>query len=366
MKVPLYDLQQTHKEYADEVESAVLKVLRSGQYVSGPEVELFEESFARYLSAPYVVAVSSGTAALHLALLALGVKPRDEVIVPSFTFAAAAEAVLYCGGVPVFVDISADTYTIDPEAVRDAVSLKTVGVIPVHLYGHMADMESLRKIAKTHGLWIVEDACQAHGAMYKDEKAGTFGNNGVFSFYPTKNLGGFGEGGAVVTKDVASAEFLRKARNHGSKERYVHEVLGYNYRLSEIQAAALNVKLPFINEWNEKRRQIAQLYQKAFQKLPIKLPQEKNDCYHVYHQYIIQVKDRDHLRSYLHTNGIQTEIFYATPLHRQPAFSRKCRIFSDLSMSEELAQEVVSLPISPVLTNAQVEYVIEKITNFFA
>lgn len=366
MKVPFYNLREAHGQCAGEIERAVLRVLRSGQYISGKEVERFEKSFAQYLSVPYVVAVNSGTAALHLALLALGVKPKDEIIIPSYTFAATAEAILYCGAAPVFVDIDANTYTIDPEAASAAITPKTVGIIPVHLYGQMADMETLNAIADKHKLWVVEDACQAHGASLMGKKVGTWAGVGVFSFYPTKNLGGIGEGGAIATHDESLAEFVRTARSHGAQKRYLHTILGYNYRLNEIQAAVLSVKLHYLNKNNTRRRELAALYSQILGGLPVRLPQEHSGFTHVYHQYTLRTNKRDELQEYLTAQGIETSIHYPLPLHLQKAFRNQGRKGGSLETAEQLAQEIVSLPLYPQLSEEEIKYVGEHVTEFFS
>lgn len=364
MKIPFYDINRQHTLIENDLKQAVLKVLHSGDYISGHVVEDFEKAFAQYLGARYAVAVNSGTAGLHLALLILGVKPGDEVIIPSFTFVATAEAILYCQAAPVFVDITKDTFTIDPEQIEGAISKKTVGIIPVHLFGHMADVYAIQAIARRYGLWIIEDACQAHGASYKGKKAGTFGDIGVFSFYPTKNLGGIGEGGAVITRSATLSKELKTLRSHGSEKRYVHTVLGYNYRLNEVQAAVLGVKLPFLDEWNAKRHERAQWYHEALSEVPLELPVEKQDYRHVYHQYVVRVDKRNDLTGYLAQQGIETMIHYPTPLHLQRAYKRFSR--GRNGVTERAAEKVLSLPMHRFLTRQEVMYVADAIAKFYS
>lgn len=341
------------------------KVLHTGQFTSAFEVEQFEKEFASYLGCQHVVAVHSGTAALHVSFVALKLCPGDQVIIPSFTFAAVAEAVFYCGATPVFVDVTEDTWTLDPEQVKQAVCEKTVGVVPVHLFGQVADIGSLMQIARKENFWIVEDACQAHGAEDMGKYVGTFGEMGVFSFYPTKNLGGIGEGGAIATSRTELANLAKKLRNHGSSLKYCHEILGFNYRLNEIQAAALRVQLPFLTEWNVRRRELADTYTKALSGLPIQLPSVKTESVPVYHQYTILTKHRDQLRSFLVEKEIETEIFYPVPLHKQPAFKHSGKIFGDLTVTHRLAREALSLPLHPGLKEEEIEYVVNNVTQFF-
>lgn len=365
MKVNFVDVSLKNSPLERKILREIRLILRSGAFVSGKYVQDFEDAFAHFLGAKDVVAVSSGTAALHLSLLALGLKPDQEVIIPSFTFAATAEAVLYCGATPVFVDIGAD-YTLDPLKVEMAITKRTVGMIPVHLFGHMADMEKLLQICQRNKLWIVEDACQAHGSSLRGKMAGTWGDLGVFSFYPTKNLGGIGEGGAIVTKEKKTAQILRSLRNHGSTTKYQHEVLGYNYRLNEIQAAALLSKLPFLEQWNRERQKIAAMYPSLLKDLPITFPIVRDNYSNVFHQFVIRTEKRDNLQIFLAERGIETTVSYPLPLHLQPAFRGKIKKSGPLPMTESMARQVLSLPIYPGLSIESVEKICQVIQRFFS
>jgi len=347
----------------DEVKRAVLDVLDSGWFILGEKTKEFERKFADFCGTKYGIAVSSGTAAIFLSLLAIGIKPGDEVIVPSFSFIATASPILHLGAKPVFADINLKTYTIDPDNVRAKISSKTKAIIPVHLYGHPADMEPIIEIAEEKGLYIIEDACQAHGAVYKGKKVGSIGHVGCFSFYPSKNLTVCGDGGMVVTNNEEVAERIRMLRNHGRKEKYIHEIIGYNLRFNEIQAAIGLVQLQKLPYFIQQRRRIAKLYDELLTDLVIK-PVEETWAKHVYHLYVIRTRLRDELRKYLLSHGVSTGIHYPIPIHKQPTILKTLRKHFKLPKSENAANTVLSLPIYPGLKEHQVVYVCDLINNF--
>ena len=355
--IPLVDLKQQYAQIGEEIERRVCHVLRSGQYVGGPEVEALEEEFARYCGVSYAVSVNSGTAALHTALLALGLGPGDEVITVAHTFAATVEAIVATGASPVFVDIDPDSYTMDPGQLEAAITPRTRAIIPVHLYGQPADLEPILTIAAARGLAVIEDACQAHGATYRGRRVGSLGAIGCFSFYASKNLGAAGEGGMAVTDSPLYAERIRRLRDHGQGHRYQHEVLGFNYRLPALQAAVLRVKLPHLDAWNERRRAHAAAYGRLLADLDVALPGERPDSSHVYHLYVIRSQARDRLREHLAAQGIASGIHYPLPVHLQPAYQQYGAGPGSLPHSEAAAATVLSLPMYPELTPPQLERV---------
>jgi len=369
-KIPLIDLQRQYNELKEEIDLATARVLERGDFILGEEVELFEQEFAKFCGTKYAISVSSGTAALELSLRALNITERDEVIVPTFTYYSTAAAVCYVGAVPVFVDVEEETGNIDVEKIEKSITEKTKAVIPVHLYGQPANMEKIIEIAKKYNLYIIEDAAQAHGAVYSykgdTKKAGSMGVVGCFSFYPSKNLGAYGDGGIVVTDDYSIAERIRLLRDYGRREKYTHELLGYNMRLDTLQAAILRVKLKRLDIWNDRRRKLANLYDELLKNLPITPMKIKREyCASVYHLYVIRVKERDRLHKYLYEEGIFTGIHYPLPLHLQPCFKFLGHTEGDFAVSEQLSKEVLSLPMFPELTEGEVEYIYEKIKNFF-
>jgi dTDP-4-amino-4,6-dideoxygalactose transaminase len=361
-RVPFVDLGAQFSMLADELRSAVLRVLESLDYVQGAEVAAFEEEFAAACGTSHAIAVSTGTAALHLALAALGVGPADEVITVSHTFIATAEAISACGATPVFIDIDPTTYIMDPSLLEAAITPRTKAIIPVHLYGQVADMDAILAIANRHGLPVLEDACQAHRASYKGRWAGSLGVAGCFSFYPSKNLGAIGEGGAVVTTDAALAARMRMLRDHGQSSRYYHDVVGFNYRMASIQAAALRVKLPHLDRWNAARRAHAERYGRLLAKLPVTTPETLPEGDPVYHLYVIRVSDRDDLRRHLTTNGIGSGIHYPVPIHQQRAYATNGATTGVLPATEMVARQILSLPMYAELTDTQIEIVSESIT----
>lgn len=344
----------------DQIRQAVVQVLNSGQYIKGQNLSTFEQEFGRFCNTKYAIGVSSGTSAILLSLMALGVCAGDEVIVPSHTFIATATPSIFLGARPVYADIDPETYTIDSAEIQKKLSPKTKAIIPVHLYGHPCDMDLINKIAKEHGLFVIEDACQAHGAIYKGYKVGSLSDIACFSFYPSKNMTVLGDGGMVTTNNEELAKIIRMLSDHGRTEKYVHELLGLNLRMSEIHAAIGVEQLRHIEEWNDRRRQIASKYNRLLDDLDLVTPVEKEWAKHVYYMYVIRLKDRDRLASYLREKGIQTGIHYPVPLHRQPCVQSDIH----LPVTEEYVDDILSLPIHPQLTDVEVEYVASSIREF--
>lgn len=347
--IPVCDLQPDIEQHWDEFMEAFAGVLRSGQFIMGPNVRAFEEETAFYLGVKHAIGVNSGTDALVIALRALGIGPGDEVITTPFTFFATAEAISMVGATPVFVDIDPATYNLDANLIEDAVTERTKAILPVHLYGQAADMDPIVEIARRHNLKVVEDVAQAMGGHYKGRPLGTIGDAGAFSFFPTKTLGGFGDGGLIVTNDDNVAEMARMLRTHGSKKKYYNEMLGYNSRLDEVQAAMLRIKLRRLDEANERRRAVASRYREMLAAVPgIELPHENTNSYHVYHQYTIRIKDRnrDEVQHHLKEQGVSTMVYYPFPLHQ-------LQVYKDanarLPHAELASKQVLSLPIWPGL-----------------
>lgn len=361
----MLDIQEQYQQLKQEIDSAVLRVLASGQYVLGENVSLLEQEIATYCDAKTAVGVASGTDALALILMALGIGKGDEVITTPFTFVATAEVVSHLGAEPVFVDIDPATFNIDPEQVEAAITPRTVAILPVHLYGQPADMNALRRIAERHHLALIEDAAQALGARFDGKPVGGLGLAGAFSFYPTKNLGGAGDGGMIVTNDLSLAEKIRLLRNHGQREGYEYHLLGWNSRLDEIQAAILRVKLKYLDEWNRARRAHAHSYNNLLQDLPLQVPLTDNRCYHVFHLYTLKLSNRGDLQNYLVQHGIESRIYYPRPLHLQVAYSHLGYREGDLPHSERASREVLSIPVHPSLTGRQIAYVAATIRKFF-
>ena len=351
--IPMVDLKRQYAQLADEITAVLQPVLAEGQYILGPQVAAFEHEAAQFLSAPYAVACASGTDALHLALLAAGIKPNDEVITSAFTFIATAEAICYVGATPVFVDIDPVSFTLDPQAVERAITSKTRALLPVHLFGHPADLPALMSLAAHHRLAVIEDCAQSFGARLHKQATGTFGDFGAFSFFPSKNLGAFGDGGLITTSSQDAAEHLRILRNHGSRQRYQHEVIGFNSRLDEIQAAILRIKLKHLDAFNRQRQRVAQRYREYLDTPGLTLPQVKEDCQHVFHQYTILTEAREAIMRRLAQAAIACAIYYPIPLHRQPVFTGLGQGIS-LSVTEWVAERCLSLPIFPELTDAEI------------
>ena len=362
MTVPFTDLRAQYLSIKAEIDAAVARVLDSGWYILGQEVAAFEREFAAYCGAAECVGVGSGTEALHLALLACGIGPGDEVITVSHTSVATVAAIALTGARPVLVDVDAETYTMDPASLEAAVTPRTRAIIPVHLYGHPADLSPILQLARRIGAWVIEDCAQAHGASYQGRSVGTWGDLGCFSFYPTKNLGALGDGGAVVGRDPALIERIRLLREYGwtTQARYVSQVRGLNSRLDELQAAILRVKLRYLDSWNETRRMLAARYQ-AWLPSSIAKPIERPGSRHVYHLYVVRVPNRDRLRTRLHEMGIGTGVHYPIPVHLQPAYQALALPAGSLAHTEQLVSEILSLPMSPMLAEEQIAEVAEAI-----
>ncbi len=356
MNIPMVDLKAEYALLEDELKPTVLQVLAATQYIGGPNVRAFEQEVAAYCGVKHAISCASGTDALLLALRACRVGPGDEVITTPFTFVATASTIAMCGARPVFVDIDARTYNLDPGHIEAAITPRTRAVIPVHLYGQPADLAPIAEVCRRHGLWLIEDAAQSFGAEYGGRKCGAYGDIGCFSFYPSKNLGAFGDGGMVITDDDALAERLRILANHGSRQRYHHAELGYNSRLDELQAAILRVKLKHIDRFNAARRRIAQAYDQRLAGCGVVTPYADGKGLHVYHQYTLQSERRDAIQQALSEAGIASAIYYPIPLHRQALFAEQCRDVH-LPVAEAVAGRVLSLPISPMLSEAQIERV---------
>ena len=361
MKVPVLDLKSEYAQLRDEILPVLDRVCQSSAFVLGPEVEAFEREFADFCGTRHCVALSSGTAALHLGLLALGVQTDDEVITTPNTFLATAEAITYCGAVPVFVDIDPATGNLDPKLVERAVTPRTRAILPVHLYGRPADMDPIREIASRHKIRILEDAAQAHGARYRGHRAGALANAGVFSFYPTKNLGAYGEGGALTTDDDRIAKFARAARNHGQTSRYEHEFVGYNYRMQGFQGAVLRVKLRHLYAWTARRQEIAREYRRLLAGARLEMPVDdpRDEC--VYHQFVIYVSNRNAVIAHLTEREIETVVHYPKPIHLQPAYSSLGYPRGTFPRAELACERVLSLPVHPGLSKEQVEYVARSV-----
>lgn len=364
MNIPFVDMARLHSGLREELVAAFERVLDSGAYVQSGEVAAFEREFARETSASHALAVSNGTTALHLALLACGVGPGDEVITVANTFIATVEAISMTGATPVFVDVDSQTMLMDPVEVERAITKRTRVILPVHLYGRMCDMETLTVIAHRHGLYVVEDACQAHGASLHGRRAGTIGDLGCMSFYPTKNLGTVGEGGVVLTNDEALAERVALLRNHGQAEKNVHTHVGYNYRMPELQAAALRVLLPHLRAWNAARVQAATWYARGLASLGVAEAAPAADGVHVYHLYVVRSHERADLQGFLQTRGIGTAVHYPTPIHLQPAYRFLGLGRGNLPRTEVAADEILSLPMHPSITEEEVVAVCMAVREF--
>jgi dTDP-4-amino-4,6-dideoxygalactose transaminase len=363
--VPFLDLGPQHALLEDEILTAIKRALRAGAFVGGPEVTAFEQEFARFIGTPDCVAVNSGTDALRFAYMALGTRPGDEVITVAHTFIATTEALTQAGATVRFVDIDPATMTIDPVLVADAVSPRTVGIVPVHLYGQPADMDPIMKLAADRGLWVVEDAAQAHGALYKGRTCGSLGAMAAFSFYPGKNLGACGEGGAT-TGGADRQEVVRRLRDHGQSQKYHHDMEGYNGRLDAIQAAILRIKLRRLPAWTEQRRRLAELYRDALADIPeIVLPTQAAYATHVYHLYVIRADRRDALQRHLADCGVGTGLHYPVPLHLQPAYRHMNLARGALPETEAAADSILSLPMFPELTESQIARVAGAIRSFY-
>jgi dTDP-4-amino-4,6-dideoxygalactose transaminase len=365
MKVPFIDLQRQYESIKDEIAVAMQKVINSCAFAGGKFVEQFEKEFASFCGCKYAIGVGSGTEALWLSLLALGVGPGDDVITVPSTFMATSEAISFCGARPIFVDIDRETYNLDPVLLEKAITPRTKAIIPVHLFGQMADMNPIMEIAKEHKLFVVEDACQAHGAEYKGKAAGSIGDAGCFSFYPGKNLGAYGEAGAVVTNNDKTDRDIRMLRDHGQSRKYHHAMIGWNARMDGLQGAVLSVKLSHLRNWNERRRKNAQLYDEKLSNIDgVIVPKETNYAKHVYHVYAVRVRNRDSLIDALSEKNINCGIHYPIPVHLQEAYNFLGLQKGCFPVAESCALEFVSLPMFPELSKQETDYVVTEIKNF--
>lgn len=363
--IPLVDLGRQYRSICREVDPKISEVLASGNYILGENVKSFEIEFAKYCGSRSGVGVASGTDALSLCLKALGINTGDKVVTVPFTFIATVNAIIYNGARPVFVDIDKHTYTMDVSKLKHKITQKTKAIIPVHLYGHPVNMDPIIEIAERNNIHVIEDACQAHGAEYKGNKAGTFGDVGCFSFYPAKNLGGCGDGGMVLTDNEEIAQKLRMLRNYGERKKYHHEVVGYNSRLDELQAAILRIKLKYLDDWVEARRKIARKYNDLLARIDnISTPDEELYAKHSYHLYVIRTGHRDELRDWLRTKGISTGIHYPKPIHLQECFAQLGLSAGTFPNSEKVSKEVLSLPMFPELTDDEIHYISDSIGEF--
>lgn len=361
-KIPQADLKAQYETIKPEVDRAIAEVVENTRFVRGRPVEEFEAAFASYCEVGHAVGVGNGTDALMLALRAVGIGPGDEVITVPFTFTATAEAIHWVGARIVFVDICSENYTIDVEKIEEKITERTRAIMPVHLYGHPADIEPILRLAKKYDLKVIEDAAQAHGALYNNRKVGSFGHAACFSFYPGKNLGAYGDAGAVVSNDAKVAENVKKLGDHGSHQKYEHLLPGFNSRLDGVQAAVLNVKLKYLDKWTQRRREITKFYNRAFEDVEeIVTPRESSWAESVYHLYVIQVPDRDSLKQKLNEVGIGAGIHYPKPLHLQKAYDFLGQKEGSFPVSEQAAKQVLSLPNYPEMTEEMLEYVVEKV-----
>ena len=377
MNVPLLDLSHQHAPLREEIAHAMSQVVESNAFILGPEVSRLEKQIAEYCETKFAIGVSSGTDALLISLMAIGLGPKDEVITTPYTFFATVGSITRLGGKPVFVDIDPLTYNIDPEKIEEKITPRTKAILPVHLYGQCADSDAILKIADKHNLYVIEDAAQAIGTQYRDgRKAGNMGDLGCFSFFPTKNLGCFGDGGMVVTNQAEMNDRVHMLRNHGSKPKYFHSIIGGNFRLDALQAAVLNVKFPHLEAWNQERRENAARYEALFREngltksQTVQLPKAVFAAsgvlnHHTYNQFVIQVSDRDELREFLREKGIGTEVYYPVPLHMQRCFQNLGHREGDFPQSELAAKRTLALPIFPGLKTEQQETVVQQIQSFF-
>ncbi|MEN6622388.1 MAG: DegT/DnrJ/EryC1/StrS family aminotransferase [Smithella sp.] len=355
--IPMVDLKRQYQALKTQIDAAVSDVLAQTQFILGPNVGKLEEEIAAYHQLPYAAGVANGTDALLLALKACGIKSGDEVITTPFTFIATAEVIAQLGAIPVFVDINPDTFNINPDLIPEKITAKTKAIIPVHLFGHPADMDPIMQIARIHNLKVIEDCAQAFGARYKNQKVGTIGDAGCFSFFPSKNLGCYGDGGIVITKNEGIAKQVKMLRNHGSSIRYYHSEVGWNSRLDEIQAAILRIKLKYIEQFNNARRKNAAAYCSIINRENIILPQATEGCEHVYHQFTIRTQNRDALADTLKEKGIASAVYYPVPLHQQEVFKKLYNYSITLPVTETCAGEVLSLPMFPELTDDEIRLI---------
>jgi dTDP-4-amino-4,6-dideoxygalactose transaminase len=366
---PFLDLKAQYAQIRDEVETAVTRVLESQQFILGPEVSALEQELVAALNAHFAIGCASGSDALLLALMALEIGPGDEVVTPPFTFVATAGSIARLGATPVFVDIDPDTFNLDPAKLAATITSRTRAIMPVHLFGLSADMDPILKIADTHGIPVIEDAAQTILARYRNQMIGTIGKMGCFSFFPSKNLGGYGDGGLITTNDSALAAKLKLLRAHGSRTKYDYDIIGVNSRLDALQAAVLRVKLRHLDSWTEQRRLHAADYNQLFKERGltshVHTPSSPPQCHHVYNQYTIRVERRDELKHFLADRGIPSEIYYPSPLHLQPAFTCLGHKRGDFPVSEQVCNQVLSLPVYPELSHSQQALVVQAIADFY-
>ena len=363
MNIPFNNLKLQYESIKNEIDEAIKEVINNSEFILGKHVLEFEKNFAKLCDKKYAIGVNSGTNALILSLMAYDIKQGDEVITVPNTFIATASAIHHTGAKPVFVDINEKTYNIDPAKIEEKITEKTKAIIPVHLYGQPADMEEVKEIADKHNLIVIEDACQAHNSEYKNKKI-PVSETGCFSFYPGKNLGAYGEGGMIVTDNEKIAEKTMLLRDHGQREKYVHDIIGFNNRMEGIQGVILNAKLRHLDEWTDKRRNKAKIYNKLLSGI-VEIPFEKNDRKHVYHLYVTKVENRENLMSFLKEKGISTSLHYPIPIHLQNAFSYLNYEKGSFPITENAVNNILSLPIYPELGEEQIKYVCDKIKEFY-
>jgi dTDP-4-amino-4,6-dideoxygalactose transaminase len=364
MHIPLVDLKAQYAGIRGEIDAAIQRVLDNTSFILGKEVASFEQAFSEFIGVKGTVGIGSGTAALQLAMLACGIGPGDEVITSAHTFMATGEAISQTGARPIFVDIDPRTYNLDPNRVEGAVTSRTRAILPVHLYGQTADLDPLLDIAGRKDLWLIEDAAQAHAAEYKGRRCGNIGHLACFSFYPGKNLGAYGDAGAVTSGDEVLLAKVRKLHDHGRTTKYEHDEIGWGERLDALQAAVLAVKLPHLEGWTEARRSRARFYNELLAGCDVVTPYESPDARHVYHLYVIRADRRDELLEFLKSRGVDAGIHYPIPLHRQPAYAKQGYSDVNLPVSEKAAAEVLSLPMYPELTETQIRYVADTVREF--
>ena len=366
MQLHLVDIVGQYKHIKQEIDVAIHRVLDSGQFILGKEVAEFERNASRYLGAQHTIGCASGTDALQVAMMALGIKPGDEVITTPFTFVATVETIVLLGAQPVYVDIDPATFNIDPHLIERAITRKTKAIVPVHLYGQPADMDEITAVARSHNLRVIEDAAQAIGAEYKSKKVGTIGDIGCISFFPSKNLGAYGDAGMIVTNDEQAAERIRMIVMHGSKTRYYHDILGVNSRLDTLQAAVLNVKLKYLDEWNRARQAFAESYNESFMGTSVVIPSVAPGRTHIFHQYTLRVKKRKELVQHLQKKGVPHAIYYPVPLYRQKAFMHLAKPGQAFPVTEQMTDEVLSIPMHTELTPEMQRFTAEGIKEFYS
>jgi dTDP-4-amino-4,6-dideoxygalactose transaminase len=368
MDVPFVDLSANYERIQDEVDSAMAEIVSSTRFIGGETLSDFERSFAEYVGTEHAIGVGSGTEAIRHGLEALGVGEGDDVLTVSHTFVSTVDGIVHNGARPRFVDIDPDTYTMDPALVEEALTDETEVIMPVHLYGGAADLDPILDIAEEHGIRVLEDAAQAHGTRYRDTRVGQFGDIACYSFYPSKNLGAFGDAGMVTTDDDEIAERLRALREYGETEKYRHELIGYNSRMDTIQAAVLSEKLAHLDQWNADRRAAAAQYTERLADTPLVVPEAAPFTEHIYHLYVVRTRDeaeRDSLKSHLSDHGIDTGIHYPIPVHQQPSYQSLSFDFADLPVTERVAPRILSLPIYPEITTEQVSYVCDIVEDYY-